>query len=395
MMASDDPPRSENRANRQARPTVIPGHISTLDGLRAFAIIAVIFHHCGEYYLLPLHPASSLLRDFVESLGMGVDLFFVLSGFLITGILLDARGKPNFFKRFYWRRGLRIWPLYYVFLAGVWLVHRHIFSRIGVLPFALYYRNFLGPDHVSDIYIGQFWSLCVEEQFYLVWPVVLFFLPRRWRLHLIVLLIAAAFCFRTYFSSRGMDPYIIYRLPFCHMDVLLAGATLAVLTRMAIAGGIYRRICWTAFCVGAAGLIVLETSLFPKLNFFLYLFSITSSALLFGGVVGLAIPLRRTRMHALLGSRMLGAISKRSYAMYVFHLLPLYASFALLSRANHLPSNSAAALLLIVLVGLIAYGMAWLSWRFLEGPVLRLKEWEWFARPDSPSVTLVSENEPN
>jgi len=122
-----------------------------------------------------------------------------------------------------------------------------MFSHIGVLPFALYYRNFLGPDHASDIYIGQFWSLCVEEQFYLVWPLVLFFLPRRWRLHLIVLLMAAAFLFRSYFSFAGMDPYVIYRLPMCHMDVLLAGAVLAVLTRLGIRDSDYRKICWVAF----------------------------------------------------------------------------------------------------------------------------------------------------
>jgi peptidoglycan/LPS O-acetylase OafA/YrhL len=361
---------------------VIPGHISTLDGLRAFAILAVIIHHYGEYYLLPIHPNSSLLRDVVESLGMGVDLFFVLSGFLITGILLDALGKPYFFKRFYWRRGLRIWPLYYVFLLAVLLVHRQIFSRIGVAPFALYYRNFLGPDHASDIYIGQFWSLCVEEQFYLVWPVVLFFLPKRMRLPLIVLLIGAAFCFRIYFSWRGMDPYIIYRLPFCHMDVLLAGAMLAVLTRIGIAEHTFGMICWTACVLGAAGLIGLESSLLPKLNIILVPFAITSSAFLFGGIVGLCIRARGARTRAFLGSHFLGEISKRSYAMYVFHLLPLYASVVLLDRAKSLPNEAVAALVLMTLVGLITYGMAWLSWRFLEEPILRLKEWEWFVRKD-------------
>jgi len=134
--------------------------------------------------------------------------------------------------------------------------------------------------------------------------------------------------------------------------------------------------------------------LLPRLNVFLSLFSVTSSGLLFGGIVGLSIRLGNTPLHALLGSRLLGAISKRSYAMYVFHLLPLYASFALLARAGHLPSNTAAALVLIALVGLVTYGMAWLSWRVLEEPVLRLKRWEWFARK-SADVTLVSGGEPN
>jgi peptidoglycan/LPS O-acetylase OafA/YrhL len=244
----------------------------------------------------------------------------------------------------------------------------------------LYYRNFLGPDHASDIYIGQFWSLCVEEQFYLVWPVIIYFLPKRLRLPLIALLIAAAFCFRIYFSSRGMDPYIIYRLPICHMDVLLAGATLAVLTRIGIAEHIFRKVCWIAFFIGVAGLTGLETSMLPKLNFILAPFALTSSALLFGGIVGICIRARGSRTRALLGSRFLGAISKRSYAMYVFHLLPLYASFALLDRASSLPRESVPALLLMAVVGLITYGMAWLSWQFLEEPVLCLKKWEWFAR---------------
>jgi peptidoglycan/LPS O-acetylase OafA/YrhL len=379
MVEADNPQGIEDRTSQAPNRTVIPGHISALDGLRAFAIIAVIFHHCGEYYLLPIHPESSLLRDVVESLGLGVDLFFVLSGFLITGILLDAMGRPYFFKRFYWRRGLRIWPLYYLFLAGVLLVHPHMFSRIGVAPFALYYRNFLGPDHASDTYIGQFWSLCVEEQFYLIWPVVLFFLPKGWRLRLIVLLIAAAFCFRIYFSSIGMDPYIIYRLPLCHMDVLLVGATLAVLTRIGIAEHTFRKVCWISLFTGAACLMVLDSSLLPKLNVILAPFAITSSGLLFGGIVGICVRARGCRTRAILASRFLGAISKRSYAMYVFHLLPLYASFALLNRGMRLPMEAAPALLLIALVGMVTYGMAWLSWRFLEEPVLRLKKWEWFA----------------
>ena len=98
---------------------VIPGHIAALDGLRAFAILMVIFHHCGEYYLLQNGRTGSVLWGFVEEMGYGVDLFFALSGFLITGILLDSLGRPYFFKRFYWRRGLRIWPLYYSFLIAM------------------------------------------------------------------------------------------------------------------------------------------------------------------------------------------------------------------------------------------------------------------------------------
>jgi peptidoglycan/LPS O-acetylase OafA/YrhL len=177
-----------------------------------------------------------------------------------------------------------------------------------------------------------------------------------------------------------MDPYIIYRLPMCHMDVLLAGAMLAVLTRIGIAEHTFRKTCWILLFTGAACLMALETSLLPKVSFILAPFSITSSALLFGGIVGICVRAHGSRTRAFLGSRFLGAISKRSYAMYVFHLLPLYASFALLDRARSLPSESLAALALIALLGLVTYGMAWLSWKFLEEPVLRLKKWEWFTK---------------
>ena len=121
--------------------------------------------------------------------------------------------------------------MYYAFLLAAYLVHRRAFSGIGVAPFVFYYRNFLGPDRASDIYVGQFWSLCVEEQFYLVWPLVLYFTAKRLRIPLILFLMCTAFLCRAYLLSRGVDGYVIYRLPFCHMDVLLAGALVAVLIR--------------------------------------------------------------------------------------------------------------------------------------------------------------------
>jgi peptidoglycan/LPS O-acetylase OafA/YrhL len=363
---------------------VIPRHISALDGLRAFAIIAVILHHCGEYYLLQDSAPSSPLRAFVENLGSGVDLFFALSGFLITGILLDSMRRPHFFTRFYWRRGLRIWPLYYTFLFTIFLVHRRAFSGLGVMPFALYYRNFLGPDRASDIYIGQFWSLCVEEQFYLVWPLVIYIVPRFLRMPLIVFLIFFALCLRIYFSRHGLDTYVIYRLPFCHMDVLLAGAAIAVLTRQGVGERMLSRICWAMTTLGAVGLFVIESARPTGLSAVIQSFELTSTSLLFGGIVGHCVRCRGRITAAILGSRFLGSISTRSYAMYVFHLVPLYASAVLLARLKITPIGCLPAILLILGIGSITYGMAWLSWRYLEEPFLRLKKWEWFVKSPRP-----------
>lgn len=365
---------------REKNRKVIPGHISALDGLRAFAIIAVIFHHCGEYYLLQNSPPASLLREIVENLGSGVDLFFALSGFLITGILLDSLGRPYFFGRFYWRRGLRIWPLYYTFLIAVFLVHRRVFSGIGVAPFALYYRNFLGPDWTSDVYIGQFWSLCVEEQFYLIWPLVIYFMPKRLRMPSIVSLMFTALLLRIYLLARGVDHYRIYRLPFCHMDVLLAGAAVAVLVRQGINGRTLRNICWTAVLLGVVGLVPIEATEGGTLNFLPSSFGLTCTSLLFGGIVGLCANGVGRIAGLILDSPLLRAISTRSYAMYVFHLLPLYVSVALLRRARAVPTRILPVLVLILGIGLVTYGMAWLSWKYLEEPFLRLKKWEWFTK---------------
>ncbi len=369
--------------------TVLPRHISALDGLRAFAIVAVVFHHCGEYYLLQNSSPTSLMRYLVETLGIGVDLFFALSGFLITGILLDSLQRPYFFKRFYWRRGLRIWPLYYAFLVAFYLVHARAFYRIGLAPFALYYRNFLGPDHASDIYLGQFWSLCVEEQFYLAWPLVIYFSPKRLRLPLIVFLMAAAFYLRIFLLHRGTDPYVVYRLLFCHMDVLLAGAAVAVLTRHGIASGALRKLSWVALFSGLSILIVVDIMASPKWNFAAFSLSLTSTSLLFGGMVGLC---SRGRLGpAFLGNSFLRAISKRSYAMYVFHLVPLYATYKLSNHLHLLPLKWPFALAVILLVGLITYGLAWISWRYLESPFLRLKDWEWFATKSGPPAGYADE----
>ena len=365
----------------RTRAQVIPRHIPALDGLRAFAILAVLVHHCGEYYLIQNSPQTSLLRSFVENLGSGVDLFFALSGFLITGILLDSLDRPYFFRRFYWRRGLRIWPLYYTFLLAAYLAHRRVFSGIGVAPFVFYYRNFLGPDRASDMYVGQFWSLCVEEQFYLVWPLVLYFTAKRLRMPLILFLMCTAFFCRAYLFWRGVDGYVIYRLPYCHMDVLLAGALVAVLTRHGMKEKILRTLCFAGMLLGIAGLAVVET---VSPNVAIYPLGLTSTALLFGGVVGLCIRGVGCAVRTVLESPLLEAISKRSYAMYVFHLVPLYVSYKLLLRLKVLPLGMLPALLIILGIGLVTYGMAWLSWRYLEEPMLRLKKWEWFATRQIP-----------
>ena len=186
--------------------------LMSLDGLRGIAILAVI----AEHTLRLFHPTSVLSRlwaAFQESSWAGVDLFFVLSGFLITGILLDSRHDKRYFLNFYARRTLRIFPLYYAVLVIAILIVPAVmgFSKLPELYSRLvanqlwlwtYLQNFAqasGPHALPGF--GHFWSLAVEEQFYWVWPLAVFLLPRRHLFRLCITL--CAFLPR---AAPGHDP---------------------------------------------------------------------------------------------------------------------------------------------------------------------------------------------
>ena len=148
-------------------------HIAQLDGLRGLAVLLVLLAHSA----IAFTRVPSL--KWIDSYGsLGVQLFFVLSGFLITGILLDSKGTPYFFRNFFVRRGLRIYPLYYALLGFVvfsGVVHRH---GVHWWPYILYLSNFFGGI-TQPAPLGVAWSLAVEEQFYLLWPFIVSVLSLR------------------------------------------------------------------------------------------------------------------------------------------------------------------------------------------------------------------------
>jgi len=165
------------------------GRVPALDGLRGIAILMVMLFHF--VYLDPTRVLGpfGLIGLYLRYGYTGVNLFFVLSGFLISGILLDAKSEPHYFRNFYARRILRIFPLYYGYLI-VALVLGRAFSYYGSTTLRLeaqsqvwlwtYTSNLCEAfhQHYFDMF-RHFWSLAVEEQFYLVWPVVILLAPRR------------------------------------------------------------------------------------------------------------------------------------------------------------------------------------------------------------------------
>lgn len=357
--------------------------IPALDGLRGIAILLVMAVHLYIAEVVPPHGflvhAATTLLSWAWS---GVDLFFVLSGFLISGILLDTREVTNRTSFFYGRRALRILPLYYTFVlsciaASVVLPHsflRRDFwpSAAGWLSYLFYFQNWwmpiAEPGRVN--FLGPFWSLAVEEQFYLVWPACVWFLSPKSLVKICVAGILVAFLWRwfclTHFSP-ALDTFI-YMNTFTRMDGLLAGALCAAAVRDRILLARIRRLL-TLTCplalFGLGYLMFLGQHTWNSRDTLLYSYSLL--AVVWASLV-LFVYERHNRggvLDRVLRSRLLAFFGRYSYGIYVFQGISQF----LLLRLWHIN------LLAAVLVWLInSVGLAMLSYHLLEAPFRRFKE---------------------
>ena len=171
----------------------------------------------------------------------GIDLFFILSGFLITGILIETKTKENYFKSFFMRRTLRIFPIYYLVLAVLYFVVPHIeFFQgesmdkiLNAEPWATYTMNIYQSIESSWVpYIGHFWSLAVEEHFYLFWPILIYIVPNKNLSKLCLSMIAFSFAFRIWTAYIGEPNMVRYIFTFSRFDALSLGAYMAVNVRI-------------------------------------------------------------------------------------------------------------------------------------------------------------------
>jgi peptidoglycan/LPS O-acetylase OafA/YrhL len=211
--------------------------MSSLDGLRGLAILLVLFTHLLPYR--PAHSAFTRLFNGIAGCGWaGVNIFFVLSGFLITGILYDSKGTKFFFRNFYMRRTLRIVPLYLLLVICCLYVFPHWGATQGSLPAAHHwvywmYLSNLPIAFLGDIrwgWLGPLWTLAVEEHFYLVWPAVIALCSRRSVIRVCLSCAALAFVTRLWFVAHGnlLGPYVF---TFSRVDDLAVGALAALLIR--------------------------------------------------------------------------------------------------------------------------------------------------------------------
>ena len=218
-------------------------HIPALDGIRGFAILLVLVDHLLWANNHTGSPFLDLLGDLRSSAFIGVNLFFVLSGFLITGILVNTVDIPRFFRTFYGRRALRIFPLYYACLLILIALTKPLhFQWWGVQYYSLFYIANIALWHHAYVNLGHFninhfWSLQVEEQFYFVWPLVIYRV-RKMETIIRICLIGCAIVLgiRTFIAIMLLlhifsNPYLTASPTFSCADNLLYGCCLAILMR--------------------------------------------------------------------------------------------------------------------------------------------------------------------
>ncbi len=370
-----------------ASPRSSGGHLRALDGIRGLAILMVILSHGFESN----YDRGNFLVRFVGHVfydGLfGVDLFFALSGFLITGILVDTIDDPGYFRKFYARRALRIFPLYYGFLFVVLLLTPILHLQWhGMGWLLLAYLQNLRPEQIvtfspgAGIGLYHFWSLAIEEQFYLVWPAVVFALRNR-RTLLWTTLIGSvgSLVLRIVVIMNGDTTRFTHVNTLCRADSLLLGGALALLYRTRYWDRVLRLAPYI-FTAAAAVVILSITVVVPQATghpqaVFLWEEGYRYSFAAIGFTALIAWALRPVslcrRLFEQSGLRFLG---KYSYGIYVLHLPLLLVAGRLrplLLEYTH------SKLLAVVVAGVTGLGLgilaAYLSYNLYEKRFLAMK----------------------
>lgn len=361
---------------------IFRGKIPALDGVRGLAVLLVLLSH---FFLVEFW-TNERAYVLAQAGWLGVDLFFVLSGFLITGILLDSRHNKHYWSSFYKRRVLRILPLYFFVVTVTWLTILFIEKtpdRLqGYDSFAWFFTftpniamalkgNWLSHSNVFNL--NHLWSLAVEEQFYIFWPFLVRFLPVRWLAGLCFCIVFFSTPLRHWVAGeQGVNSVASYVLPFTRMDGLAAGSFLAVFFRLDLHHfipfdkWIVRIVlCWTGWEIAQIFLHGTELRLYNL------------SALFFASILYLSLNTDRNALiRWVCENTFLRHLGTYSYGLYVFHQMFIFEWenwFAKPLLHSGLPlALSQTIYVLLAFSG--TYLLARLSWVLIERPFLKLKD---------------------
>jgi peptidoglycan/LPS O-acetylase OafA/YrhL len=372
-----------------ARP-VNQAHFTELDGIRGLAILAVMALHFFASQINGGQNTTERLIDAITGYGMwGVDLFFVLSGYLITGLLADSRDSPKYFSSFYMRRTLRIFPLYYgVLFVLVVLIPRsflqtHAPEALEIRTVQPWLWSYLTNIYVAKSgsysipYVSHFWTLAIEEHFYLMWPLIVRFASRRTAIWIAIALSVLALSCRIVLAFTTSNDLWAHVFTPCRLDTLCIGAAFALWVRGPEGWSVLRH------AVKGLPLLVvamLALKLFPSqgtphqvalaIKEFLL-------AILFGVFVSTsAWPSGWQLMRKTLRWRALTLMGRYSYGLYVFHgiiaaYFELHGGVGLFAR---IAGTRTGAFFLQAAVGsVLSVLIAVASYHAYEMPFLRLK----------------------
>ncbi len=408
MVEVDVPSSADSRHETASLDQPASKHIPALDGVRGLAILLVLLHHFSG----GADQATAIGRGWISltsGLWIGVDLFFVLSGFLITGILLDSKRSTRYFRNFYARRSLRIFPLYYGVLLAMLIafpfLHYYVRQEVGREFYSrqaglwLYLTNFVMAARGVDYYwaFDHFWSLAVEEHFYLLWPLAIYLCSRRGALRLCVIVSVLALAFRIVLTFANVSPASIYILTPCRMDALAVGGLAALLVRGSLAEHWFR---WARPIAVASGIAliclavarhglsqhdpVIQTAGYSVLAIFFAALLLRAVAVGQNSLLG--------RFWTLPPLRFTG---KLAYGLYVFHpffIIPLDRLFDG-PHGRTLGYGHLSGIVLFAAFGIGAsLSTAFLSWHLYEKHFLRLKvlfEYDSPSQPDIPEPLEV------
>jgi peptidoglycan/LPS O-acetylase OafA/YrhL len=343
------------------RPTWLPAYIPELQGLRGLAVLGVVIYHC--------HLRLQGTWIYYGSLWgwAGVNLFFVLSGFLITSILLEARNKPHYFRNFYARRALRIWPVYALVLVvcfanAPWFIGGSALDAVKTAPWWAYLLFLQNLFHlVLPPAIGQTWSLAIEEQYYFLWAPAVRLLRRPWMqvFVLVAALVESPLIRLAHPSWIGPTHTLI------HLDGIALGSLLALgLYTLQVSQRVWMWIGIGAFVVGIAATATVAGGT-------AFLDSALATGFAGAMLTAIASTGARNPLNALLRRGPLAFYGRISYGLYMIHIMVfIYFGWFDLRMDNYgVAGNLAVVTLRIAASTAAATGL----WYGFESPILKLK----------------------
>ena len=367
--------------------------IPILDGIRAYAVLAVCIVHFFHVDETGLYETNRLVGVFlfkITDLGArGVELFFILSGFLITGILIDTKKSSRFFTSFYARRFLRIFPLYYTVLfvtfiilprfyhpdsEGLKVIDNQVWlwTYTSNLSFLWDFNGWAGSQNFP--WVNHFWSLCVEEHFYVVWPLIIYITNEKWlpKMMYIILFISLLSVILSYIFN-DMFPILKWTTIRCG-GVLSLGGLIAYFFRSPRQ---FDRLSALAlkYLWPTAGLLIL-VNFIPRRYALNDLATFITSATFFAMLLVVSIKGNRIT-DRLFDHKILFFIGKISYGIYIYHgmVRPFLYNYLYTEVFSTIPNTILSSSIYTLVCTLISILIAWVSWQVLEEPILRAKKY--------------------